>query len=273
MSAKYDKLRDILKGLNSVLVAFSGGVDSSVLLAAANETLKDKCLAVTFVSPLGTKEEKSAALKIAKIIGAKHEFIETDELNLADFKKNPADRCYVCKKHKFLILKDMAKKGGFAAVLEGSNADDLSDFRPGMKAISELGIRSPLCEAGLSKDEIRLLAKKFGLPVWDKPANPCLVTRIPVGAPITQKKLRRIEESEKLIKSFGFKMCRVRDFGDYASLEVESADIEKLKALMCKIEPKLRTLRYLKVFINEDGYKKGQMNSLDDKKPADRKLR
>ncbi|MGB9892876.1 MAG: ATP-dependent sacrificial sulfur transferase LarE, partial [Candidatus Saccharicenans sp.] len=239
---KYRRLKKILKSLDSVLVALSGGVDSSLLLKAAEESLDGRVMAAVIKSPIFYPEEMETARKIARKLGVRLKVIESDDYLSEEFRKNEVLRCYYCKMLLFKRLKKLAKSQGLATVVEGSNLDDEFDFRPGKKALKELGIRSPLREAGLKKAEIRLLARAFGLTNWNWPSNACLATRIPFGQPIELKWLRKISRAEHFLKSLGFSQVRVRHHGEIARLEVWPEDI----FLVLKPEIRLKINRRLK---------------------------
>jgi len=217
-----DELVERIKKMESVLVAFSGGLDSSTVAALAYRALGDRALAVTINSPLLPQGELEEAVRVAQLIGIRHRIVEFNELELPGFSDNPQDRCYICKKARFVLLKKLASREGFRAILDGTTKSDLSDYRPGMRAAIEEGVRSPLLEAGLSKSEVRELAKFLGLPNYDKPPSSCLATRIPYGQRITPEKLRKIDLAEGVVKErLKASLVRVRLHGDdVARIEV-----------------------------------------------------
>jgi pyridinium-3,5-biscarboxylic acid mononucleotide sulfurtransferase len=259
---KLDKLINILKVMESVVVGFSGGVDSTFLIKIAHEVLGNNVLAVTINSPLIMKTELKESKKNAKLIGIRHVVIEEKTiLNQFAFKENPPDRCYHCKKSEFGEILKIAKKNDIKEVADGSNIDDLSDYRPGRKALIDLNIRSPLIEAGLGKLEIRELSKIYNLPTWDKPAMACLASRIPYRTRITNENLRRVEKAENLLKTLGFKQVRVRDFDDTARIEIENdisffSDLE----LRNKIIDNFHKIGYKFITVDLEGYTKGSLN-------------
>jgi uncharacterized protein len=217
-----DELVERIKSMESVLVAFSGGLDSSTVAALAYKALSDRALAVTVNSPLLPQGELEEAVRVARLIGIRHRVVELNELEIPGFSDNPRDRCYLCKKARFALLKDVASREGFRAVLDGTTKSDLKDFRPGIKAAVEEGVRSPLLEAGLSKSDVREVAKFLGLPIYNKPPSSCLATRIPYGQRITLEKLRKVDLAERVVKErLGVSLVRVRLHGDdMARIEV-----------------------------------------------------
>jgi uncharacterized protein len=227
LRTKADRLLEIIASHEDVLVAFSGGVDSSVLLAAAVEGAPGRVLAVTASSPIHPGFELSIAKEIAAALGCEHRVIKTSEMNQPIFTANPTDRCYHCKKALFQELKNLAAAEGLRAVLDGSTVTDLSDFRPGEKALGELGIISPLRQADFTKPEVRDLGKAVGLPVWDRPQAACLASRFPYGTEITREALGKVERMEDLLRDLGFRQVRARYHGDLLRIEVEKPDIEK----------------------------------------------
>lgn len=262
LKGRYDKLLEKIREMNSVVVAFSGGVDSTFLLAAAREALGNRVLAVTARSATYPEEECRKAMSLADRLGVRTQVIQTSEMADPAFTSNPANRCFFCKKTLFSALKELALNEGYKAVVEGSNADDLNDYRPGMQAAEELGIRSPLVEVGFTKHHIRTVSRALGLSTWDKPALACLASRIPYGEEITRDRLKRINQAEALIRSHGVSQVRVRDHGAVARIEIALDEFERL------IRPKhreeitiaLKALGYKYISLDLEGYRAGAMN-------------
>lgn len=261
IKAKINKLIEWFKTKNGVLVAFSGGVDSALLLKAAQVALGDKVWAVTANSPLNTPEEKETAIKVAREIGAKHLVVEINDLENSLVSSNPPDRCYYCKKARFVAMLKLAAEKGLEVVVEGSNLDDLKDFRPGLKAVKELGVASPLEELGFTKQDVRQGAKILGLSVWDKPSEPCLATRVPFNTEITLAKLSRVMEAENFLKnSFGLIQVRVRDHNGLARIEVEKGQLEIVYKNREEIVKVLSEKGFSYVTMDLAGYRTGSMN-------------
>ncbi len=260
---KLEKIKDILKELKKVIIAYSGGTDSTLLLKLAVDTLgKENVLAVTGVSLIYPEEERRLSEKITKDLGVRHIFIQTDELKNKKFIDNPPDRCFYCKKELFSKLKDIAKKYGFKNIIDGTNKDDEKDFRPGEKAKKIFNVYSPLKEAGIGKEEIRRLSKKMNLPTWNKPQMACLASRIPYGEKITEEKLKRIEEGEKFLKNLGFVNVRLRDYDRLARIEVEKERIKELFENRGKVIKKLKSLGYTYITVDLEGFRSGSMNEV-----------
>lgn len=262
MENKLNRLKEIMAGMESVLVAYSGGVDSTFLLKVASDVLGAKALAVIGDSSTLPSEEKQQAIEIAEKLNVRYQVIESREISNPDFAMNSKDRCYWCKSELFSKLREIADREHIKYVVDGSNADDRSDFRPGARAAREYGVRSPLQEAGLTKDEIRKLSCDMGLPTWDKPSMACLSSRIPYGEEITEDKLEKVEKAERILKSLGFKQVRVRHYNETARLEVAESDIPRLAEpdLRKEIVAGLKAVGYRYIALDLEGYRTGSMN-------------
>jgi len=261
---KYNNLLNILCELESVAVAFSGGVDSTFLLAAAKEALGTNVIGVIGRSPTYPKKELEEAIELAKKIDVTYEIVDTNEMSLDKFCSNSTDRCFWCKTTLFDFVKNVAKKHGIKHVIEGSNADDVGDFRPGMKAAEKLDVKSPLKDAKLSKKEIRKLSLNLNLPTWDKPAMACLSSRIPYGKEINLDKLKRIESTEANLKSLGLVQLRVRDHEQIARIELDTKDIPRIldDEFRYKIVKIAKDAGYKYVSLDLEGYRTGSMNEV-----------
>ncbi|MGE5626976.1 MAG: ATP-dependent sacrificial sulfur transferase LarE [Solirubrobacterales bacterium] len=257
----YLNLIKYLKELDSVLVAFSGGVDSTFLLKAAKDALNDKAAAITIACPYIPKWEIEEAKKLAKIIGIRHELIEVADI-IEEIRFNPKDRCYLCKKTVFSLIKDYADKNNYKYVADGTNADDINDYRPGIRALKELSIKSPLLENGFTKSDIRNLSKELSLQTWDKPSYACLLSRIPYGAELKISDFSKIELSEKYLMDKGYRAVRVRAHGDLARIEVPRENLESLfnLDLLDEISSKLEEFGFKYVTLDIKGYRTGSLN-------------
>jgi len=260
MDERLARLDPILQDMGSVVVAYSGGVDSTFLAAVAHRVLGEKALAVTASSPLYPAWEIEQAGDMARKLGLRHRTIETTEMDDPAFTGNPPDRCYFCKNELFRRLLDIAREEGIAFVADGTHAGDLSDFRPGRRAALELGVRSPLLEAGLNKEDIRQLSRELGLPTWDKPAFACLASRLPYGTSITPQAIARIDRAEAYLRSLGLAQLRVRCHGEVARIEVEEKDMARLLEKRREVAERLRSLGFTYVALDLLGYRTGSMN-------------
>ena len=256
------KLQNLLKSLKSVLIAFSGGVDSTFLLKVAKDTLGDNVLAVIAKSPTYPESEVCLAEEMCETMGVRRCVIETDECSDENFLANPRERCYFCKKELFFKLLEIAKNENIPYVLDGSNFDDKSDFRPGTKAKEELGVRSPLMELGFTKADIRKHSRDLGLTTADKPSYACLASRIPYGTRITAEILNQVEEGEEFLKTLGFNQLRARHHGSIVRIEVDEESLPELLEgeMRDKIAKKFEDLGYTYVTFDLKGYQTGSMN-------------
>ena len=261
---KETALAERIKAAGRLAVAISGGGDSTYLLYKAHEVLGGDCIAVTVRSQVITEEEFSRTVEFCRQIGVKHEVIDFDVFSVDEFADNPPDRCYYCKKKIFTSVKEAALKYGITEISDGSNIDDTGDYRPGMRAIAELGIISPLKDAGLSKSDIRILSKEAGLATWDHPSAACLASRFTYGEKITTEGLVRVANAEKFIRDMGFTGIRVRVHGNLARIEAAPDDIELLTYVRTRkeISEELKRLGFKYVTIDVDGYRTGSMNEV-----------
>ncbi|MGJ0906899.1 ATP-dependent sacrificial sulfur transferase LarE [Clostridium botulinum] len=258
---KYNNLINYLKDLKSVAVAFSGGVDSTLLLKAAKEALGDNAISITIGSPYIPKWEIKEAKELVDKIGIKSYFVEVPMLEEIRF--NPEDRCYICKKSVFNKIKYLAKEKGIKYIVDGTNADDTKDYRPGMRALKELEVKSPLLENAIDKEEIRILSKELQLDTWNKPAYACLLSRIPYNQEIKKEDLVRIEKAEVYMMKLGFRAVRVRSHGNLARIEVPQKERMKLlnERILGKVSKELKELGFKYVTVDIEGYKMGSLNA------------
>ncbi len=264
MNQKLAKLRADLGAMDRIIVAFSGGVDSAFLLQVARQELGERAVAVIGISPSLLPEELEDARAVAQKIGAPLREVETHEIEDENYASNPTNRCYFCKSELFDVLQNLAQSEGFAAVCDGTNLDDMKEWRPGAQAGAEKAVKSPLRDAHLTKAEIRALSREIGLPTWDKPAMPCLSSRIPYGQSVTREALHRIGRAEVWLRERGLREVRVRHYleGDapQARLEIAPAEMEFALSFWSEIGPKLREWGFESILLDLEGYKRGKMN-------------
>ena len=259
---KQRELEAIIGKMQSVVVAFSGGVDSGLLSLVAHRVLGISMLAVTLHSPVEPAGEIEEAVICANQAGFPIRIIKINDLENPNFARNPTDRCYICKLNRFKLLEKIKKELGFCFSAEGSNADDGPAYRPGKRAVRELGVRSPLAEVGLTKTEIRMLARDLGLAIWDKPSAPCLATRFPYETPITMEGLEIVEKAEKILAQLGFESIRVRFINSMARIEVDHEQIDRIVALRSEIVQSFKALGFKYVSVDLEGYRSGSMDEV-----------
>jgi uncharacterized protein len=262
LDAKLDRMRALFAPMPSVIVAFSGGVDSTFVLKVAYDTIGDRVLALTTTSPTMPDEDRESALAMAQLIGARHLVVESNELEIPGYSANPLNRCYLCKHNLFTVCEAKAAELDIDEIVDGLNLDDLHDYRPGMQAASEKRVRHPLVEAELSKAEIRELSHAMGLPTWDRPASPCLSSRFPYGTTITPEGLAKVAAGERLLHAMGFKVARVRFHGDVARLELERSEIARIFEPQTRdtVDREFKKIGFRFVAIDLKGFRSGSLN-------------
>jgi uncharacterized protein len=266
LQEKREKLYAILRDMGGCVVGFSGGVDSTLLFAVAAEALGDRALAVTATSETYPERELREAEAFARRIGGRHRVVESEELDIPGFAENPKNRCYYCKSELFTKLRKIADEEGLPYVLDGSNLDDRGDYRPGKEAACELNVRSPLDEAGFSKEDIRALSKDMDLPTWDKPSFACLSSRFPYGTTITREKVSQVGRAEESLRVLGLRTIRVRHHGDMARIELGPAEFERVvNGLRDEVVRLVKSAGYAYVALDLQGYRTGSMNEVLDK--------
>jgi uncharacterized protein len=262
LQEKLERLRAIFRPMKSLMVAFSGGVDSTFVLKVAHDAIGQRVLALTTTSPTMPDDDRRTAIEMADRIGARHLVIGSNELEIPGYAQNPLNRCYLCKHNLFTVCEAKAREFAIAEIADGLNLDDLRDYRPGIKAATEMRVRHPLVEAELSKADIRELSRRLGLPTWDRPASPCLSSRFPYGTEITLDGLSKVERGEQLLHSIGFKVARVRYHGEIARLEVEAEEITRLLEPQTRelVDRELKKIGFRFVTVDLKGFRSGSLN-------------
>lgn len=260
---KRRELTRILAGFDSALLAFSGGVDSSLLLRVAHETLGDRLTALTSVSPTNPESDTRQAVALATALGVRHRIVESNELAIPGYAANPVDRCYLCKDRLYEICSAEARRSGITVAIDGVNVDDLGDYRPGLRAAAEFGVRHPLVEAGFTKDDVRALSRALGLATWDHPASPCLSSRFPYGTAITLEGLRMVAAAEAGLRALGFRTLRVRFLGDAARVEIAADELARLgdPELHAAATGAVVAAGFREVTIDPRGFRSGSLNA------------
>ncbi|MDO8434579.1 MAG: ATP-dependent sacrificial sulfur transferase LarE [Candidatus Binatus sp.] len=255
-------MREIFAPMRSVIVAFSGGVDSTFVLKVAHQTIGDRVLALTTTSPTMPAEDRESALTMARLIGARHLVLESNELEIPGYASNPLNRCYLCKHNLFTVCEAKAAELGIDVIVDGLNLDDLNDYRPGMQAASEKRVRHPLVEAELTKAEIRELSRAMNLPTWDRPASPCLSSRFPYGTTITPEALAQVSAGEQILHAMGFRVARVRYHGDVARIELEQHEMPRIfePANRDYVDREFKKIGFRFVTIDLKGFRSGSLN-------------
>ncbi len=262
VATKLDRLHDLLAGTGGVVVAYSGGTDSALVAAVAARSLGGRALAVTAVSPSLPPGEAEQAAEVAASMGIRHRTVRTHEVDRPEYLANGTDRCYHCKTELYDVLAAVSAESGGAQVVSGANADDLGDFRPGLRAAAEHGVRHPLVEVGMTKPEVREAARTLALPTWDKPASACLSSRIAFGVTISVEMLSKVGRAERVLKELGFRQCRVRVHDDLVRVEVDPDELERLASaqVRAQVVASLRALGYRYVTLDLEGFRSGSMN-------------
>ena len=262
LETKLRRLGEIFQPMRAVIVAFSGGVDSTFVLKVAHDTIGDRVLALTTTSPTMPDQDRVNALEMAQRIGARHVVIDSNELEIPGYAQNPLNRCYLCKHNLFTVCEAKAREFAIDEIVDGLNLDDLNDYRPGIQAATEKRVRHPLVEAQLTKAEVRELSRSLDLPTWDRPASPCLSSRFPYGTEITLEALQKVERGEQVLRQMGFRVARVRYHGEVARLEVESREISRLldTATREKVDAALKSIGFRFVTVDLKGFRSGSLN-------------